>query len=1213
MDGRLSNRQIHPGRSKSKKKDATRDFVVVGIGASAGGLEAFSKLLEELKGNNGLVLVFIQHLIHSHKNILDVLLKNKTSLHVTTITNNMHLEGNSIYIIPPNKYVEIEDGKFRLSSRNQQEAKFHPIDYFFISLAEAFKDRAVGVILSGLGNDGTLGLKTIKENGGITFSQNGSAQHPEMPQSAVDSGFVDHTLSPTDIARQLSRIANRPYVVESLEKILSGSNNELQKIMRVVHSKRGVNFFDYKKGALAGSVIRRIFINKLENTSEYYNFLNKHPAEVDTLFDDLLNHITYFFRDKSFYKLLSEEVLPEILKNRKSGNPIRIWIPGCATGEEAYSIAMVLFDYLGSHNASYPTQIFATDISENLIVRARTGLYSESDIETVSKQRIEKYFVKDNTLYQINKNLRNSCIFSVHNLLNDPPFSYLDLIICRNVLNYLEPLAQKTALQAFYYGIKAEGFLLVDKSDTVGEAGELFSPFITGGGIYIKMPRSSIARFNFFSELSAFDLLSGPLTPKKVPVKNNEVTLDRETDELLLSRFVPASVMVDKNLQIITFRGTTSTFLQPAAGKASLHLMKMVKPELVNSLKMLLLKAKKENRPKAKSGMYSLSNGVKKQLTLEVVPMKLNEGEQFYLIVFNEGQETLKSRESTTSAGNKTKKDTHIYQLENELGELRDQLRLINEEYESTGEELRASNEELHSANEELQSINEELETSKEELQATNEEINTINDELAARNVELSESYHYSSVIVNAVSESLVLLTSDFRIKIANDTFFRTFHLTKEECEGKIFFEIGERQWDIPLLRTVITKIFMKQDHLRNLEISREFSLAGKKILLLNIYKIPRKQISESMVLIAIEDITGHREAEEKIRASEEKFRLLIQNSSDIISILTEEGNAVYESPSLKNVLGYDPDERIGKNIFDAPIVHPDDMAKKQEMIRRSVEHPDEIIKAEFRLRHKNGSWRNIEAISQNLLNDPLIHGIVTSYRDVTERKILEQHKDEFIGIASHELRTPVTSVKAYAEILQDKFERSGDTISAQLAEKMDVQLDKLIRLIDDLLNVTKIEEGTLRLRQNSFDINQLIQEITEEMNRTARHNIRKEVGESLVVKGDRERTGQVLRNLIGNAIKYSPKGTDIIIRSSTEATHAKVCVQDFGLGIAKKMQSKIFDRYFRVSEPTLENFPGLGLGLYVVAEIVKKQGGTIQVHSKRGQGSTFCFTVPTD
>jgi two-component system CheB/CheR fusion protein len=556
--------------------------------------------------------------------------------------------------------------------------------------------------------------------------------------------------------------------------------------------------------------------------------------------------------------------------------------------------------------------------------------------------------------------------------------------------------------------------------------------------------------------------------------------------------------------------------------------------------------------------------------------------------------------------------EKRIAGLESQLKESRDSIRIMTEDFESTREELQSANEEVLSSNEELQSINEEMETSKEELQSTNEELTTINEELRLRNAELKESGEYARAISEMMHESLLMLTSDLRIRTANKGFYKAFNLKPEDAEGLYLHEVADRQWDIPEITSNLQLLQSRDTQFTRFEITHSFPGQGVKTLRFNAQKFSLREGNDFMIMLAIQDHTEWKQMEDVLKGNEERFRILIQNASDIITVLDQDGTIKYESPASEIVLGYKADENIGKNINTDNMIHPEDRRLVRDLVQKSIANPRANIDGEFRVLHNDGAYRTIDAIFRNLLDDSKINGIIANYRDITDRKILEHHKDEFIAIASHELKTPVTSIKAYAQILEDTFLKAKDTKSAALLSKMNVQVDRLTTLIIDLLDFTRIEGGKLKFREEQYKINDLVNEVVEDMQRTTRqHTITKKLGENVKIKGDRYRTGQVITNLLNNAIKYSPDGKKIIVTTKKDKKNITVCVEDFGIGIDEYLQDKIFDRFYRITESSFNTISGLGVGLYIAAEFIKRQGGNIWVKSRKGKGSTFCFSLP--
>ncbi len=488
-----------------------------------------------------------------------------------------------------------------------------------------------------------------------------------------------------------------------------------------------------------------------------------------------------------------------------------------------------------------------------------------------------------------------------------------------------------------------------------------------------------------------------------------------------------------------------------------------------------------------------------------------------------------------------------------------------------------------------------------------------INEELHISNLDLKDLNDYADAIFESKHEALIILDNELRVRIANKGFYSLFNVTKKETEGVYFSELGNQQWNISEIGHQLQQMRQRQVNVFSREVS--FALPGGELknYLLNAQVLPLKKSRKILIMVAIHDFTEIMISEKRLRESEERFRLLIQNSFDIITLFDRDGTIKYISPSVEHVLGFTAEEKIGKNIFLHTDTHPDDHGLKEAMIRDSVASPGKNIRTHFRLQHKSGDYRHIEAVATNLLEDVRVNGIIANYRDITDRKILEQQKDDFIGIASHELKTPVTSIKAYAQILQEDFLESGNTHAATMAEKMNGQIDRLTKLISDLLDFTHVAVDKMKFREESYGINQLVKETVVDMQRTTDKQLEIKTGEEVMLFGDRFRIGEVLNNLLSNAIKYGPQARKIKISTALKKEERVVIISvaDNGIGIDPAKADKIFDRFYRVSDDSVNTFPGLGLGLYLAAEIVKKQGGRIWMDSKPGKGSTFYFSLP--
>ncbi|UAY53092.1 CheR family methyltransferase [Ferruginibacter albus] len=854
-----------PNKDKIKQPSSNL-FPVVGVGASAGGLDAFKRLLKAIPSDSGMAFILVQHLEPTHESLLTSLLQKVTNIPVQEITDNVQVEPNHIYIIPSNRLLTATDGILQLSPRPPRSEKNMPIDVFFKSLAEVHESHAIGIILSGTASDGTLGLKAIKDHGGITFAQDQeSAAYDAMPQSAIDADVVDFILAPEDIALQLSKL-NQTFNNDG-----AGDEKELQltkedtfrQILSLLRVRKGTDFTYYKQTTIHRRIIRRMGLNKIESVLEYHLFLKKNKQEQDILYLDLLIPVTDFFRDKKTFDTLCEKIFPSIAKKRESNNPLRIWVAGCSTGEEAYSIAMCLHDYLGAKATDIKIQIFATDISEKSITKARSGMYTKKDITHLSAEHLEKYFIKVNGGFQVNRFIRDMCVFATHNFLKDPPFAKMDLISCRNVLIYMEAFLQKKALVTFHYALNENGYLLLGKSETVSPAADLFTVFSKNEKIYVRKAISE--RF-----LHSISMRNEKLFEKKVTSTAKEPAKDdfqKNADDILLSKYTPAGVVINDQMEIVQFRGSTGTWLEPSPGKPNLNLLKMAREGLAFELRNALHKAKIESKPFIKENVPLQFMGQQQLVTIEVIPL-LKTADPYYLILFNEVPLSTERHlyNAPSSESKQSVENARIQMLENELALARENMRSITEDQEAINEELQSANEELLSGSEELQSLNEELETSKEEIQSTNEELTTLNQELFDRNEQLNIARIYAESIIATVREPLIILDKNLVVKSANNSYYKKFRTSEEETEGKSFFEIGDRQWNIPALRSLLDKILYDEKKITSLEINQEFKAIGERIMLLNANRIFIKDNTEQLVLVAIEDVTEIKriEAEKK-------------------------------------------------------------------------------------------------------------------------------------------------------------------------------------------------------------------------------------------------------------------------------------------------------------------------------------------------------------
>ncbi len=710
-------------KSRAKNKKTGADFFIVGLGGSAGGLAAFIELLENIPADTGLAFVVVQHLLADAKSSLSDILSGRTKLPVKEVARNTPIIPGHVYVIPSHKNIILNNNKLQLSERKQAGPNLS-IDEFFVSLAKGKKQNAIGVILSGTGTDGTLGMKAIREAGGITFAQDQDAAFGAMPGSVVAAGLADYVFSPAKIAKKLLAISASPalYFTDSARgltcDISRSEERAYQKILNLILNSSEVDFTYYKPGTLKRRIKRRMDIKNIRNFSEYAEYLQQSPKELAALYHDMLIKVTNFFRDQSLFDFLQSAIFPEIFKRPPA--TFRIWVPGCSTGEEVYSLAITLAEYMAKNKINIPAQIFGTDISDNALDIARHGRYP-LNIETgISTEILSKYFKKNEDGYEVSAIIRTMCVFAKHNMVKDVPFTKMDIVSCRNVLIYLDSILQKRAFPIFHYALKPYGFLILGTAETAASFNDLFSNINKNQKVYSKKAGAFTPRLDFSTPY--------PPQPQLQSVPNGEVkSIETQADKIVLSRHAPAGVILNNDLSIIQFRGDVGPYLKHPAGRASLDIIKMARKPLLAKILEMINEAKKTGTTIkcAQAGM---------KVNIEVIPLvdQLSP-EKHFLILFE------KTKHFPRSAEARPADNDLVTEAEEELAASINQLQSLLETRDTANEELRSANEEVMSANEELQSTNEELETTKEELQSTNEELMILNAELRDRNLDLKK------------------------------------------------------------------------------------------------------------------------------------------------------------------------------------------------------------------------------------------------------------------------------------------------------------------------------------------------------------------------------------------------------------------------------------------------------------------------------------------
>jgi two-component system CheB/CheR fusion protein len=1037
---------------------------VVAIGASAGGLEAFSDLLKALSPTTGLAYVYIQHLNPDHESQLSSILSRTTQMPVLEAEHLIRVESNHVYIIPPDKNMEVVDGVLTLMPRRPKleqgtettglPAVHLPVDQFFVSLAERQKDGAVAIVLSGMAQDGTLGLKAIKVAGGITFAQDASAKYQSMPQSAITEGVVDLVLSPAQMAAELERLSQQSILFQRTAlaalamtadsdalpvDALGVDDEDLRTIIQFLRNAIGVDFSQYKMTTIRRRIIRRMLLYKLDTLKAYAQHLERHPAEVSLLYNDLLINVTSFFRDEETMDFLRKTIFPQLVKQKSDQTPLRIWIPGCSTGQEVYSLAMLLLEVLDERGKSMDIQIFATDLSEIAVGRARQGIYTLSEVANIPARRLDRFFTRNEGLFRINKLIRDMCVFAPHNIFKDPPFSRIDLVSCRNLLIYLNTVLQRKALIAFHYALNPNGYLLLGKSETVASSVALFTPVDKNHKVFSRKNERSVSttinvavddRKKAHPVARPSDVMAENSSSKHPINKARKAVtdLDKVVDQVLLSHYVPASVVVDQELDILQFRGETSLFLEHASGKASLNLMKMVRPALALEIRHAVHKCRKSDQRVRREGLELAVNDNKYRVAIEVMPLTEGAAGRLFLILFQE-----MGLVATDDSKPGDERNSRVRHLEDELLLVRDEMRAIIEEHEVANEELQSANEEIVSSNEELQSINEELETSKEEIESTNEELQAINHELQLRNDQLTEAYMYAEAIFSTIREATIILDKDLRVKSANRAFYETFRLAEASTVGQMIYEIGNSQWNIPRLRELLEEVIQKDVFIKGFEVKHVFPDMGEKLLLVHARRVIQQQRQEA-ILLAIEDVTEQRQVQQLLEERQAWFHDIIDNAPALIWVAVADGQYNFFNKAWLDYTGRTLDGQNAQIWTQA--IHPEDRINYTATYLSSftARTPYE---AEYRLKRNDGEYRwMLENARPTFSSDGTFTGYIGTCAEVHVQKSLNQELDSRVQERTLELTRINSELTHTAEKLQAVLDTSPASVGLLKAVK---------------------------------------------------------------------------------------------------------------------------------------------------------------------------------
>ena len=1203
-------------------------FPIAAIGASAGGLEAFTELLANLPKDTGIAYVLIQHLLPAHESMLSAILGRATRMKVSEVENNMRVEPNHVYVIPPGKSMVLSHGALQLAPRTEVKGIARPVDHFMRSLAEEHGHKSIGVVLSGTGNDGTLGLQEIKAAGGLTFAQDATASQAGMPSSAIASGAVDMVLPANEIALELGRVGAHPYVSPARPADPPVTDPAFLRVVEMLARTSDVDFTSYKKNTLYRRIARRMIVRSVQGMADYEVLLRREPGELDALYQDVLINVTSFFRNPEAYEALKQSVFPSLVGDDGRRNEVRVWALGCSTGEEAYSLAMTFTEYLENTGQRVALQVFATDLNSAGIEKARAGVYPKGIEQDVSPERLRRFFVEVDGSYRIAKPIRDMCVFARQNVLTDPPFSRIDLVACRNMLIYLEPGLQKKLIPLLHFALRMDGFLWLGGSETIGQYRDLFELIDARNKIYAKKGGAAAAPDLPGRARSDKPRWHAPLSAmgkQDERALGDHPDIHAEADRLLLERYGPPAILVNAAFDVLQYRGDTGAYLTPAPGKASLSLLKMLRDNLVVPVRGALHRAREENRPVRVERQRVKSADGWRDVDIVAAPL----GDGAFVVLFEEGVRSREQRakkihaeaDSRIDRGarpvTRGKSEAELSRLSQELAATREYLQSVIEEQDAANEELQSANEEAQSANEELQSVNEELETSKEEIQASNEELVTLNQELANRNSELARTNSDLVNLMGSVQMSIVMVDRDLRV--------RRYTAMAERNMNLVSADIGRSLADIRTNLRIDNFEALVSEVIDTMQV-REREVQDRDgrwyVLRVRPYRTLENHVDGAVLILV--DVDELKRFQFALAESEERFRLLANSAPVPIWVSDLEGPRFVNRGFEEFVGATEHDIRMGD---PAHYVHPDDRSEYLGAFERAFAKR-QALSTRVRLRRVDGAyrWMKVVAVPSYLSNGELL-GLIGCAFDITEMeeadaalREFDRGREEFLAMLAHELRNPLAGIRNASRILS--LPESGPDQSAA-RDIIDRQTSNMTRMVDELLDVARVTHGKITLKCEPVDLAALVRRVLAGA-RVERGQVTTPTlpAAPIWVNADPMRLEQVLANLLDNASKFTGKGGHIWVSLEREKLastkdaplrdYATVRVRDDGVGIERALLPHVFELFTQAEPLPGQSRVGIGLGLALAKGIVELHGGTLEAISMgNALGSEFVMRLP--
>jgi two-component system CheB/CheR fusion protein len=1217
---------------------STLPFPVVGIGASAGGLQAVKSFFEHMPNDNGMAFVIIFHLSPDYPSQVDRIIQEVTKMPVRQVTETLSIEKNTVYVISPAHNLIMNDGYLSVTPSDRPPGMHVAIDLFFRDLADVHKERAFCLILSGTGSDGAVGLSRIKEQGGITLVQTPEdAEYDGMPRAAINTRMVDLVLPVVEMPQKLLELwrnsksitlptANDPEIKTTpptTERDAAIAEQQLQDILIQLRNGTGHDFKHYKRATVLRRIERRLQVTAQPDLGAYYDYLQAHPEETKALLGDMLIGVTNFFRDREAFEALERDVIPDLVKALQDTLPhrdeIRVWSAGCSTGEEAYSLTILLTEQMALEASPAKLQVFATDIDDRAIAFGRSGVYPEAIITDVPPPRMRQYFTLENHHYRVRKEIREKVLFAKHSLLLDPPFSQLDLIVCRNLLIYLDREVQRDIMQMFHFALRPGGYLFLGSSESADGCLDLFTPVDKRNRIFRAKSVSSSPR-------RAPTLPRGGYTRTTATPRPLESTVARKVSFAdihlrALEKAAPPSIIVDANANILHMSEGAGRFLRYVAGELSRNLLTLAHPDLRLDIRTTLYQVHQSGLPVTSRKVRIEREQRSYLVDLNVHPYKDDETDSEYILVIFEEHEV--DPQAQAEGITSQTENQMLANLEHELQRTKLQLQETVEQSEVSSEELKASNEEMHAINEELRSATEELETSKEELQSINEELLTVNAELKAKVEETDKVNDYLTNLIASTDIATVFVDRNMRIRWFTPRATEIFSMLPVDT-GRSLMDITHRL-DYPEMAEDAATVFESLNM-----IEREVCSSDQHWYIARLLPYRSSEDHIDGTVLTFIDISKRRTAEAELRISEERMRLVAESTHDFAIIILDDHGAITDwNTGAKLIFGYAKEEVLGA-YYDLIFTPEERSSGAPEIELRAAREHGRGEDERWHLR-KDGSrfYCSGEVIR---LEGESLKGYVKIARDLTGHKRLHEEqsqqlaetqtsshlKDEFFAVMSHELKHPLNLIQLNAELLRRLPMTKSLSPAMKAVNTICDAVSSQARIIDDLLDVARVRTGKLKLKKQAVDLGRILQDIhTVVVNDQHPCEITLQVPQApepaLVVDADSTRLEQIIWNLVNNALKFTPKDGRIELIARRVEDIAQLDVIDSGIGLEQDNLHKVFDLFTQAeNQHAAHQREGLGIGLSLVRQLVEAHGGSVDVRSEGiGRGCTFTVRLP--